>query len=130
MPHASRLLVGAAAKHALISTAAVFCAETFAIRSGGAARHGAWLLLSATVFAAMGGSRGCVGGASCKLARSTSTVLGTDTTCNCTSGAAFLAAHFFPATAVLAAPASCIDGSGAVVERADLFGGMCCAHPM
>ena len=45
--------VGAAAKHALAWTAAVFCAETLAPRGGGAARHGARLLLSAAVFAAM-----------------------------------------------------------------------------
>ena len=57
-------------------------------------------------------------------------MLGADTTCYSKSGAAFLFAHFLAATAVLAAPASGDDGSGALVERADLFGGaMCFAHP-
>ena len=35
------------------------------------------------------------------------------------SGAAFLLAHFLAATAVLAAPASGFDGTGAFVERAE-----------
>ena len=39
--------VGAAAKHALACTSAVFCAEALDFRGGGAARHGARLLLSA-----------------------------------------------------------------------------------
>ena len=53
MPHASRLLVGAAAKHAFSFAAAMFRAETLAFRVGGAARHRARLLLSAAVFDAM-----------------------------------------------------------------------------
>jgi hypothetical protein len=110
-------LVGAAAKHALAFAAAVFCTETLAFRVGGAARHGA-RLLSAAVFAAIRRSRGCVGGASCKLARSMRTVLGADTTRYCKSGAAFLLAHCLAATAVFAAPASGCDGSGALAERA------------
>ena len=44
--------VGAATKHALAWTAAVFYAETLESRGGGAARHGARLVLSAAVFAA------------------------------------------------------------------------------
>ena len=52
LPHVSHHLVGAAAKHALTWTAAVFGAETLALRVCGAARHGA-RLVSATVFAAM-----------------------------------------------------------------------------
>ena len=118
MPHASRPLVGAAAKHAFAWTAAVFVAETLAFRAGGAARHGARLLLSTAVFTAIRRCRGCVGGASFKLARSMRAVLGTDTTCSCKCGAAFLLAHFLAATAVLAAPASGCGGSGTLVERA------------
>ena len=45
--------VGAAAKHALAWTAAVFAAETLAVREGGAARLGARLLPSTTVFLAV-----------------------------------------------------------------------------
>ena len=45
-------------------------------------------------------------------------MLGADTPRYCKSGAAFLLAHFLAATAVLAAPASGSDGSGALVERA------------
>ena len=54
MPHASRPLVGAAAKHAFAWTAAMFLAEALAFRGGGAARHGARLPVSTTVFAAIG----------------------------------------------------------------------------
>ena len=110
-------LVGAATKHALVCTAAVFCAETLANRVGGASRHGA-RLLSAAVFEAMRRSRVSVGGASCRLARSVCAVLGTDATCLRKSGAAFLLAHCLAATAVLDAPASGSDGTGALVERA------------
>ena len=122
--------VGAAAKHALAWTAAVFVAETLAGRVGGAARHGA-RLLSAAVFAAIRSSTTVgVAGASCKLARSTRTMLGTDTTCFCKSGAAFLLAHFLAAIAVLPAPASCFDGTGALVERAGPKCTMCTATPL
>ena len=66
----------------------------------------------------MGGSRLSVGGASCKLARTTSTMLlHTDTTCYCTSGTAFFLAHFLAATAVLAAPASGFGGGGTLTSR-------------
>ena len=121
--------VGAAAKHALAWTAAVFLAETLAFRGGGAARHGARLLLSTSVFAAMRRSSGCVGGASCKLARSICTVLAADTACSCKRGAAFLLAHFPAGTAVLTAPSSCFDGSGALVERAGPTCAMFSAKP-
>ena len=49
-------------------------------------------------------------------------MLGADTTRFHKSGAAFLLAHFLAATAVLAAPASGCDSTGALVERA---GPMC-----
>ena len=72
----------------------------------------------------------CIGGASCKLARSVCTVLGADATRLRKGGAAFLLAHCLAATAVLAAPASGFDGTGALVERAGLLrGAMCCAKP-
>ena len=121
--------VGAAAKHALAWTAAVFLAETLACRGGGAACHGARLLSSAAVFLAMRRSTLCVGGASSKLARSICAMLFTDAACFSKGGAAFLLAHFPAATAVLAAPASKIDGTGALVERADPFSAMFTAKP-
>lgn len=97
----------------------LFLAETLAFRVGGAARHGAQLLLSAAAFAVMRRSRCCIAGTSCKLARSICAMFATDATCYCKSGAAFRLAHFLAATAVLAAPASGCDGSGALVERAE-----------
>ena len=48
----------------------------------------------------------------------TAAVSPADATCSRKSGAAFLLAHFPAATAVLFAPASGLDGSGALVERA------------
>ena len=56
-------------------------------------------------------------------------MLGTDATRLHKSGAAFLLARFPPATAVLTAPASSCGGSGALGERADLFGAMFTADP-
>ena len=51
------------------------------------------------------------------------------TVCYCSRGAALLLAHFPAATAVLAAPASSLGGSGAIVERADPIGAMFSAKP-
>ena len=129
LPPVSNHLVGAAAKHALAWTAAVFLAETLAFRVGGAARHGA-RLVSAAMFAAMRRSRLRVGGASCKRARSTRAMLGADTACSCKGGATFLLAHLLAATAVLSAPASSSDGSGALVERAGPIRAMFRAKPL
>ena len=56
-------------------------------------------------------------------------MLGADTTCFSKGGAAFLLAHFLAATAVPFAPASRLDGSGAVVERAGPFSAMFTAKP-
>ena len=56
-------------------------------------------------------------------------MLGTDATCLRKSGAAFLFAHFLAAPAVLAAPASALDGSGALVERAGPIDTVFIAHP-
>ena len=118
LPLCAHHRVGAAAKHALASTAAVFCAETLGVRVGGAARHRAWLPSTTAVFDAMRRSRACVGGASCKLAGYVCAMLAADTTSVFKRGAAFLLAQFLGATAVLAAPASDSDGRGALVERA------------
>ena len=95
-------------------------AETLAFKGGSAARNGARLPHTA-VFEAVVGSRCCVAGASFKHARSIGAMLDTDTTCRCTSGAAFLLAHFRAATVVLAAPAAgaTLGGSGALAEGAD-----------
>ena len=113
----ARHLVGAAAKHALAWTAAVFRAETLGVRVGGAAHHGAWLL-SAAVFAAMRRFKFCAAGASCKLARSVCAVLLADATCFSTGGAAFLLAHCPAATAVFGAQPPCLRLGGAAVDRA------------
>ena len=110
--------IGASTKNTFSFAAAVFPAEALALRVGGAARHRAWLV-SATVFAAMRRSRVCVGAASCKLAVSMRSMFAADTTCLRKSGAPFLFANFLlAATAVLPAPASGFDGTGALVERA------------
>ena len=129
MPLASCPLVGAAAEHALAWTAAVFVAETLAFSVGGAARHGARLLVSAAVFEAMRKSTSCVGGASCKLACSICAMFGADTTCSCKGCAAFLLANFPAAAAVLNAPPSSFDGTGALVERAGPIRAMFRAKP-
>ena len=78
-------LVGATIDPAFTRTTAVFDTETSGVRVGGAARHGAHLLLSAAVCVAIWRSTTvCVGGASIKLARSTRTMLVADVTCYCT----------------------------------------------
>ena len=53
LPLGARHRVGAAAKHAFAWTATMFTAETLGVRVGGAACHGARLLPSTAVFAAM-----------------------------------------------------------------------------
>ena len=101
-------------------TAAVFGAETLALRGGGAARHRARLVfLSTAVFSAMFISRMCVGAAAIKPAHSLCTMLAAETACYCKSAAAFHLAHFRVATAMLNTPTSCIDGRGTVVRRAE-----------
>ena len=60
----------------------VFATETLASRGGGAARHGARLLVSAAVFEAMWRcTTACVCGAAIELARSVRTVLAAKTSC-------------------------------------------------
>ena len=97
----------------------VFYTETLALRFGAAARHGARLLVSAAVFGAVFGPRCPIRCTCSNITRSTGTMFATDTACYDKRGAAFLRAHFSAATAVLAAPASCSNGTGALVERAE-----------
>ena len=129
IPRVPRHLVGLDAKTPLALTTAVITAETLVLRFGVAARHGARLLVSAAVFAAICRSSLCVGGASFRRAYSMSAVFNTDATCFRKRGAAFLRAHSLAAAAVLAAPASSFDGSGAIGERTALFGSMFTANP-
>ena len=63
------------------------------------------------------------------LLAQTGAPIGTDATCLRTSGAAFLRAHCLAATAMLAAPASGCDGTGALVERAGPKCAMFTANP-
>ena len=67
--------------------------------------------------------------ASGKRARSIRTILGVDAPSSSKGGAAFFRAHFPAATAVLAAPASILDGTGALVERAEPVATVFFAHP-
>ena len=93
-------LVGAACDLALI-TAAVFTTEAFAIRRGGAARHGARLpLLPAAVFEAMLEPLSCRGGASINLAPAMRTMSSATSTSISASFAALDIAHFRAATAM------------------------------
>ena len=94
-------LVGAACDLAFLFAAAVFAAEAFAIRGGGAARHGArLLLLPATVFEAMLEPLCCGGSASINLAPSMRTMPSATATCLGTSLAALYVAHFGLAAAM------------------------------
>ena len=90
-----------------MSATAVLGTETLASKGGGAARHGARLVLLPTVFDAMIRSITWTAGAAFILACSIGTMLDADTTCLSKSGAAFLPAHFRAATAVPPAPSFC-----------------------
>ena len=74
-------LVGATRNKAWISATAVFDTEALASGGGGAACHGARLVLLPTVFDAMLRSITWTAGAAIKLACSTSTMLDADATC-------------------------------------------------
>ena len=88
-------LVGTASNLAFTIAAAMFAAEAFASRGGGAARHGArLLLLPAAVFDAMLEPLCCRGGAILNLAPSIRTMLSATTTCKSKSLAALNVAHF------------------------------------
>ena len=100
-------LVGATRNKAWIDTAAVFGTETLAFRGGGAARHGARLVLLPAVSDAMLRSLSWTGGAAIKLASSNGAMLGADATCSSKSGAAFHLAHFCAATTMPTAPSFC-----------------------
>ena len=99
------------------------------LRAEMAVQSATGLLLSTAVFVAMGRSRSCVGCASSKRARPICAMLDTDATCLRRSGAAFLLAHCPVATAVLKAPPSGFDGTGALVERAGPIGAVFTATP-
>ena len=98
-------LVRAARNKAWTCTAAVFGTKTLALRGGGAARHGARLLLVSTVSGAMRSFRSFqTSGAPCKLALSIRTMFGAKTACTSKSVATFHFADFRAAAAVLATP--------------------------
>ena len=104
-------------------------AETLANRGGGAACHGARLLVSTAVNDAIRRSTTlCVGSAAIKLARSVRTMLATKTACKCKGSAIFYFAHFCATTTVLATPSSCIDSRGAAEVIAEPKGTMLLAE--
>eukprot|EP00729_Bicosta_minor_P032723 gene32723-biopygen30523 len=118
-------LVGAACDPTFIFAAAMFDAEAFASRGGGAARHGARLLLLPTaVFEAMLEPSCCRGGASIYLAPPIRTMPTATATCLGTSLAALDIAHFSASTAMSATQSSCVSSSRAIVKRAEAFGTM------
>ena len=92
--------VGAVASVASAWTTPMFDTEALALRGGGAACDGAWLLLSTTVFVAMLGPCSCAGGASFGCARSVSTMLLAEAPCCSKSVAVFDFAPFRASTAV------------------------------
>ena len=91
-------LVGAASHLAFLFPAAVFTTEAFAIRGGGAARHGA--RLPAAVFEAILEPLSCRGGASINLAPAMRTMSSATATGTNTSLAALNVAHFGLATSM------------------------------
>ena len=100
-------LVGAARDSTFIFAAAVFDAEAFATRGGGAARHGArLLLLPAAVCDAMLEPFSCWGGASIILAPPEGTMPSATAACKSTRLAALNVAHFGLATAMSATQSS------------------------
>ena len=118
-------LVGAACDLAFIFAAAMFDTEAFAIRGGGAARHGARLpLLPAAVCDAMLESLSCRGGASINLAPPIRTMPSATATCVSTTLAALNVAHFRAATAMPGTQSSCVSIRFAIVKRAEAVGAM------
>ena len=95
-------LAGAASDLAFLSNVAttMFATEALASRGGGAARHGARLLLPAAVCDAMLESLSCRGGASINLAPPMRTMPDATATCLSTSLAALNLAHFGLAAAM------------------------------
>ena len=92
--------VGAVASVASAWTTPVFGTEALSNRSGGAACHGAQLLLSTTMLGTLLESCNCVGGASFGCTRSVSTMLAAEAPCLSKSVAVFHFAHFHAAAAV------------------------------
>ena len=116
-------LAGAASDPAFIFTTAVFAAEALAVRRGGAARHGArLLLLPAAVCDSMLEPLCCRGGASVSLAPPIGTMPFATATCSSTSLAALNVAHFGAATAMSATQSSCASIRFAIVKRAEAVG--------
>ena len=116
-------LAGAACDLAFTIAAAVFTTEAFAIRGGGAARHGARLpLLPAAVCDAMLEPSCCRGGAPITLAPSIRTMPSATTTCLSKSLAALDVAHFRAGTAMSGTQSSCFSIRFAIVKRAEAVG--------
>ena len=93
-------LAGAARDPAFTFAAAVFAADTLALRGGGAARHGARLPIAAVRNAMRFFHRFQTSGAACSLARSVRAMLLAEAACVCKRAAAFSLAHLLAATAV------------------------------
>ena len=122
-------LVGAASNLAFTIAAAMFAAEAFASRGGGAARHGArLLLLPAAVCDAMLEPCSCWSGASIILAPPKGTMPSAPAACMSKSLAALNVAHFSAAAAMPVTQSSCVSSSRAIVKQADLFGAMLLAQ--
>ena len=117
-------LVGAACDPAFLSAAAVFGTEAFASRGGGAARHGArLLLLPPAVCDAMLESSCCRGGASINLAPAMRTMSDATATGISKRFAALNVAYFCLA-AMPATQTSCNSIRFAIVKRAEAVGTM------
>ena len=118
-------LVLAACDPAFFFAAAMFAAEAFTSRGGGAARHGARLpLLPAAVCDAVLEPLSCRGGASINLAPAIRTVPSAPAAGMSKSLAALNVAHFGAATAMPATQSSCYRIRFAIVKRAEAVGAM------
>ena len=123
--------VGAACDLAFTIAAAMFAAEAFTSRGGGAARHGArLLLLPAAVCDAMLEPLSCRGGASINLAPAIRTVPSAPAAGMSKSLAALNVAHFGAATAMSHTQSSCFSIRFAIVKRAEAVGAMLRAEPI
>ena len=121
--------VGAACDLAFLFATAMFKAEAFAMRGGGAARHGARLpLLPAAVCGAMLEPLSCRGGASINLAPPKGAMPSATAACNSTSLATLNVAHF--GAAMTATQSSCFSSSRAIVKRAEAVGTVLFAQPI
>ena len=116
-------LVGAARNKAWTHTTTVFGAETLAERGGGAASHGARLILASAVSLAMRFiNRLNASSAPCKLARSNiATMRAAKAACFSKSDAPSDLAHGCIATTVFDTPSPCNYGRGAPFPSAAWF---------